>query len=89
MNGLAKNIHYKTQTETALNCIKKVFKILPQLAYSEKVATTNDSKSEHAIKLQQEITSICKDPICKRVAMASHNVAQVYASIDFFSGKAK
>lgn len=68
------------------NCIKKVFKALPQIAHSEKSMTTNDNKSEQAIRLNQETTRICKDPICKRVAMASHNVAEVYASIDWFSG---
>ncbi len=68
------------------HCIKKVFKELPAIVHTEKSMTKNDSKSEQATRLQQEATRICKDPVCKRVAMASHNVAKVYASIDWFSG---
>lgn len=67
------------------HCIKKVFRELPQVAYSEKSAN-NETKREIITRLQQESNTICKTSLCKRIAMASYNVAEVYASIDWFTG---
>lgn len=69
------------------NCTKKVFKAIPEIAHTEKSSVLNDNKINKSNRLQQETTKICKSPICKRIAWASHNVAEVYASIDFFSGE--
>lgn len=69
------------------NCLKKVFRVVPKTVSVEKLKIKSDHKSKQVIRLQQETTKICKDPICKRVAMASHNVAEVYASIDYYSGE--
>lgn len=71
------------------HCIKKVFRQVPQIAHSEKSNTkaSGDNKAENATRLFQEATRVCKTPLCKRIALASHNVAEVYASIDWFSGE--
>lgn len=71
-------------------CLKKVFKKLPAARYEDKVRKSNtdknDNKESNSARLSQELVSICKGPLCKRIAMASFNVASLYAAIDFFSG---
>ncbi len=57
-------------------CLKKVFMRIP------KEATRLKSN-----RYQQESSQICRSESCKRIAMASLNVARVYAEIDFFSNE--
>lgn len=69
------------------SCIKKVFKELPDFIETEEVKKATDNKKSQKLRLIQESTKICKTPMCKRIALASHNVAKVYASLDWFSGE--
>lgn len=65
------------------NCIKKVFRQLPETFSTEKNNSLN--KNEKEARMQAEADSVCKTPMCRRVAFASLNVTEVYASIDFYS----
>lgn len=75
-------------------CLKKLFRVLPSL-------DANDANLEQTLKetnmksfnrnnssnsrYMHEIDEVCETPLCDRIALASLNVAQVYATTGFFS----
>lgn len=79
-------------------CLKKLFQVLPKDTHSLNTnASTNsrsalfDKEMDNINSLQStyrhEIQEICESSICDRIALASINVAKLYASTSFYSGR--
>jgi hypothetical protein len=64
-------------------CLKKLFRVLPEM---ERGLDKNHDKSiaDSKSRYMMEADQICNTPLCQRIAMASFNVAEVYASTKFF-----
>jgi hypothetical protein len=60
-------------------CLKKYFK------HPNQKSAFMGEEANRAQRVLKEIKQICKSPLCKRIASASMNVAEVYAQIDFYS----
>lgn len=72
-------------------CLKKLFRILPPIQEFKEIKETatlaRTEKSLNGINRSylNEIERLCETPLCNRIALASLNVAQVYATTRFFN----
>lgn len=69
-------------------CLKKLFKLLPEFQHVADAKSIHDSNEKSNNSTQSryinEINQLCDTPLCHRIALASLNVAKVYATTGFY-----
>jgi hypothetical protein len=68
------------------SCMRKVLPLIADETEKNNKSSHNP-KATHEQKLTQEAKLLCKDRLCERIAVASYNVALIYAAIDFYHGE--